>query len=531
MSRKRTFDVNRFDGGITNDLRSNDTTKCAFVSHFDIYRDPNKLYPMPGYVNDSGVKYGTGIAYDDDPDDPNGMKQYDCQALFVYTQSNGINTHGILAVGKRADGTGWKLISKTNPEATCWQPDNVYGFNRAVEGSSTLVDNTFLTSNDPGSPFDTLFLTYGATTIDISSHDGSFVFTQQEASAYPSASYTFENRAIVEVAPDGQVYSQRVPGLQDVWLLDASPAEAKSTNLYPYDLQAGNEVLGIIGQQNNNDLESRLLLWDTASVLVDQNILLGKGTGRALGYIDGTWVTVTEEAFSRTPYAGAGLPSMHVQYVIGGIPYSLARVYGKTTTNGKIQPLRSYYRNSFLFEGVIPTNSEGTEFKRGIWAVGRATAQSPLALSLLWDTTDLGDIQDFKTYGNYGLFVHGGDGSISRTDNLTTGTFDQTAVYESLFFGADTPYTKTLNGLSVHTEELPSGATVVAKYRFDDDDSWTTMGTASTEGDQIHHFTNASGSQIGTFKEIQLRIEVTGNAPIKNIHVSLEEQDSTPYDA
>ena len=46
MSRKLTYNINRFDGGMSDDLRTSDLSKCAYVSHFDIYCDKNRLNSM-----------------------------------------------------------------------------------------------------------------------------------------------------------------------------------------------------------------------------------------------------------------------------------------------------------------------------------------------------------------------------------------------------------------------------------------------------------------------------------------------------
>ena len=58
MARKRTYNINRFDGGITDDIRSNDLSKCAHVSHFDIYCDRNRLIPMPSFTADQDTVSG-----------------------------------------------------------------------------------------------------------------------------------------------------------------------------------------------------------------------------------------------------------------------------------------------------------------------------------------------------------------------------------------------------------------------------------------------------------------------------------------
>jgi len=162
----------------------------------------------------------------------------------------------------------------------------------------------------------------------------------------------------------------------------------------------------------------------------------------------------------------------------------------------------------------------------GIWAVGRRNVNSPLAVSLLMDTSGLGQMDGYFGFGYHHFFAHGGDGSVSRLDDHVSGTFDVTATYESLMFGSDTPYKKQLNGVTVVTEDLPAGATVVLKYRLDTDDSWTTIGTSDTDGKEKHMFTK----NIDDFQEIQLRVEVLGKVSVKGIHVSLTETDDLVYE-
>jgi hypothetical protein len=83
--------------------------------------------------------------------------------------------------------------------------------------------------------------------------------------------------------------------------------------------------------------------------------------------------------------------------------------------------------------------------------------------------------------------------------------------------------------VSVVTEDLPSGGSVVCSYRKDEDDAWTTMGTSNTEGTRKHNFTKANGTPIGRFQEIQFKIVITGKTAVKNILVAIEETDDLPF--
>jgi hypothetical protein len=125
--------------------------------------------------------------------------------------------------------------------------------------------------------------------------------------------------------------------------------------------------------------------------------------------------------------------------------------------------------------------------------------------------------------------IHGGDGSVSRLDNFETGTYNVPATIETLIYGADSPYQKELKGVSIVTEDLPSGGSVVCSYRTDEDSAWTTMGTSDETGKRRHSFTKAGGTPIGKFQEIQFKFVITGKTSVKNIRVDIEETDNLPY--
>lgn len=515
MSRKLVYNINRFDGGITHDTRdTTDLSKCAHVSHFDIYRDPHRLYPMPGYIDDMN-----------DGSTSTGMKQYNIAAFNWYD--------GLLwAVGTKSDGSGWKLFAKDDLTAGTWDTTPSGG---TYEGTNTLYKGTYLTGDASNQYFVT---TAGGKTYITENNGGALTDVEILSFAEAQPTLTGTRKMVAEIAPDANSYSTKI--YQNVDLINITGASAssntKTTAQRNMDIAPGDDQLGIFGYRKQSN-QAQLLLWDTASTLVDANIEFGRGWGKALGNIEGTWVGIVDENLgvsSPTEFTeqANGKASFAVKAAgAGGGATTLTRVYGATSTNGKVEPNRGRYNSAMLFEARVPTNAGGTTFNGGIWAVGRATPNSPIALSQLLDTESLGSIQAYHTFGDHHYFAHAADGSISRLDNFSSGTYDVAAVYESLFFGADSPNHKKLNGISVHTENLPASGSVVAKYRTDDNDSWTTLATSSTSGTQIHNFTHPSGAMVGNFTEIQFRIEVTGNAPVKNIYISLEELNTTPYDA
>lgn len=513
MSRKRIYNISDFSGGITDQIRNtNDLSRCAHVSHFDIYRDPNKMYPMPGYIDDMN-----------DGSTATGMKSYGLRA-FMWT------TSGVWGVGTKSNGTGWKLVKKDAITDAAW---DLTPSSTTMEGTYTLYPNTFLT----GDASNQFFITTNGGSTYLTRNNGATP-TENYDTLHSYALSATSAQTVADKNPNettNLVYATKAD--QNILSIDtdtpASTDDVKTTGIRVNDIAPGDDQLGIFGYRTSPHTAS-LVLWDYDSLLIDQHIPFGRGDGAAIGFVNGVWIGIVDENLTTGALGFSdesnGLHSFSVKYPSGGQSETITRVFGATNTNAVLKPTRSKYRDAMLFYARVPTNSNGTTFKGGVWAVG-TTSTGRIALSQLLDTEDLGSVQALCGAGSHFLFAHAGDGSISRLDNISSGTYDVEAVYESLIFGADTPNHKNLNGISVHTENLPASGSVVVKYRTDTDSSWTTLGTSSTTGTQIHNFTAVSGAPIGTFTEIQFRIEVLGNAPVKNIHISLEELDTTPYDS
>ena len=501
MSRRITKNINNFSGGITDNIRTSDLTKCAHVSHFDIYRDPSRLYPMPGYIDDMH-----------DGSTATGMKQY---GVVSFTYNN-----GVYAVGTKSDGTGSKLFFKDTPTTAEW---DLTPLGATAESTYDLYPGTYLVVNNR-----VYWVTTNGGSTWVTSFAGTVTDNFAEILTYEQNT---DQRMVSEFAVNAEHYGTKRDNNLDLIDTSSVTVDTKTTGINVSDIQSGDAYLGIFGWRTSPNY-AQMLLWDTASALVDQNIEFGKGRGVAVGYVSGVWVGIVDESI--TDYSAVlqrednGKPALSIKYASGGTATTLLRLYGATNTNGVVKPTRGKYLDAMLFEATIPQDVTPTTYKRGIWAVGKS-GDNPLAVSLLLDSDTLGTIEGYHTFGTHHFFAHAGDGSISRLDDFTTGTYDITCVYETLMFGYDSPYVKQFNGIAVTTEDLPASATVTAKYRFDENDSWTTLGTSSTDGDEHHVFTKASGLPIGEFQEIQFRIEVLGNAPVKGIHISYTETDSLPF--
>lgn len=504
MSRKIVTTINRFDGGITDDIRSGDYSKCAHVSHFDIYTDKNRLIQMPGYVADQNTVAGGA-------DD---LQNYNIKA-FDY------NSGTFYCVGTKSNGTGTKFFSKATAETASWTAET------GGEGTYDLADNTHLdavsssgrlycvTNNGGNTYLSYLQLGGGPVT------DGAATLATSITTLPTVLEYGFDDTHYLNTGADD------VASISGGTVTDP----AKDTAIYVTDIQSGDEQIGIMGYRFY-PYKSQLLLWDSGSSLIDQKIEFGTGRESVLGNPSGVWVAaISENLISSTAFddEANGRYDLVIKRAALGGAREMVRLSAATNTNGALKPIREKYKGAMLFYARIPQDATPTTYKEGVWAVGQNQEDSPLALSLLLDTSGLGSMEGVNVLSKHFFFAHGGDGSVSRLDAFDDGTFDVDAEYQTLMFGSDTPNLKELNGVGVLTEDLPSGASVTAYYRFDEDDSWTSLGSSSTTGDEKHQFTRPSGVSIGKFREIQFRIVVSGGVDIKSIIVSIEELDDLGF--
>jgi len=506
MARKKIYNHNRFDGGMTDNPRDTlDLTKMAFISHLDIYRDPNQMYVLPGYIDDMSIG-----------GDADGMKLYDIRAMH-YVDSK------LFAVGTKSDGTGSKVFFKDDPTDTNWQAAT------GGEGTDNLAAETYLV----GTTSSNLFYSTVDTTTNVSKYDGASV-TDNVATIIASVGTPNSFRIVAERAFDNIFYANK--GGQDtgVSLINGATftLTQKTTGSIIQDIQTADDTIGLFGSVNYPS-RCNLLIWDSASLLIDQNIDFGLGRPAALGYPAGVWVGVVNEGvdiINQTLLAKeTNRESMAIKAAVGTTSETLYRLYAPTNTNGKIMPVRAQYFDAFLFYARIPADATPTEYREGLWAVGKNQIDSPLAISIPFDTTSLGSVEKVYQMGTYYYLIHSNDGSISRVDTLD-GTYDVPGTIETLIYGADSPYQKELDGVSIITENIPASASVQVEYRTDIDTAWVSMGTSSTTNKQKHNFTRiAGGTPIGKFQEIQFRITFTGKIVVKNILVATTETDELPF--
>lgn len=510
MARKLNYDITRFDGGMSDDIRVSDLSKCAFVSHFNIYCDPHKLIPMPGYVADQDTVAGGA----------NDLKNYSIRAFYYDAKDNDV----IYAVGETSGGGGSKLFQKDSPSTASWTATT------NGEGTDDLATPTTLFR--PSNGADLYYATTASGTTYLSMYNKTTVTDKDEtleSSTINLAPYMYEE--IESLSSSYDIYFNR-PGFQNVSAFngDTYTAGAKSTSGFVYALASGQDYIGIF--TSDSIPQTTMQLWDANSILSDRTVDFGKGRAVALDYVANTWIGVVNEGLEDIASLGEtanGSYSYAIKYADGELATTIYRGHAATNTNADIYDIPGKFAEGLIFYLRRPLDATPTTYDEGIYCVARCKPGSPIAVSKILDTASLGSIQSVYSFGNHFYFAHAGDGSVSRLDSYDGGTYDVDCTYDTLMFGHDTPFLKEFKGIAVVTEDLPSGAEVEVFYRFNENDSWTTLGTSSTAGAEIHNFTRAAGVPIGRFREIQFRVQVTGKAPVKGVYITLHETDDLPW--
>ena len=465
---------------------------------------------MPGFVSDNGFD---GSA--------TGLKAYDIRNF------GDIGSSTLLyCLGTKLDGTGSKIFERDLTESEWRVPTTFTDF--AGEGTANLIDHPFFWYDGAD---DFHYPVKNTTQTAVAKHGGSATSNYEPTwfatwlSIQPSGdkAYTHNVKAFT-----GSEYLVKGGAGTGISLITSSTVtvNAKTTSLNPRTIASGDYNLGIFGTQNL-PRESRGLIWDSASLLADQNVKLGAETVFASGFPNNVYCTVGEA--SPRAFETNGNSFMSVRAIMGESAQLLYKLQAPTSTNQQITDLNDYYGNAMLWYGRIPTNAAGSTFHQGIWGLGSGSASSQFGVSMLLDTTSLGLIERGKVIGSSMYFAHNSDGSVSRLDNFETGTFDVPGYIETLFYGSDTPFLKQLEGVSVVTENLPVGGTVEVQYRTDENAVFTSMGTSDTDDKQVHNFTKVTGVPIGKFREIQFKIILTGKIALKSYLVSTTENDDLSY--
>ena len=496
MSKIVETKINNFSGGISDDIREDNSTKYAITRHFDVFSQPNRMTPYRSLEVDTN-----------DGATATGMKQYFVQD-YIYASTSaklyglGQTGAGLTKIVQKADATigNWSLPASSEGNGAVRNgclveyKDYLWGFQ-----GTTQVFRWGLLSGTPA-------ITNSQGTV------GTITSVAQGVIAKDDNLYLAYNNKIVRVNPGGTV--------QDAVL--TLPTNFKITSICNY----GNYLAIACAPISTFNGTSRVFLWNLIGADVTEAIDWGEGELRVLESIEGMLIGITDRYLNNA--TGAGRGSMIVQTYSGGVPQVIKEVFTQALT-GKSMPLSKAVKNNRLFFAAkVMTNSAGTEYREGIWSFGRKNVMYPFALTLdiIDENVNVNGIQAFGTAANYFFVTHSGDGSIDKTNDTAVYTFQSTYESQIMNFG-DVDADKTLLSICVYFRRLISGESLTVRYRVDGATAWNTIGTFSTVDTLSRTFLNieSTGGQFASGKEYEFQLISTGGLEITGYKMKARVND------
>jgi|CXWL01.1.fsa_nt_gi hypothetical protein len=466
----------RFDGGMQNDIRSDKSNGLRLVKNADILTYPSKIKP-----------YNSSESGNDTP-----AREF---AAFLYANSR------LYGLGVQTGTSRVSIFYKDSYTDGTW--------NGVANGDSgAFARKTGLFVYYKGD-------IYGAQTDRIWKFNAGVAF----ADADLSIAHTTVSNGIVH-SKDDRLYigvDNKIIRKNDATTWDATasgvvltlPTDYYLTSICEYGnyLAIACAPLTTAGRQN-----SRVFLWDRDSSLttLSESIDWGAGTLLVLEEMAGELIGIMQLGSRLIVKRYAGIQGAQViMEFVADSTIELKQI--KQILNNRLY---------FMLKAVI----DGTTHY-GVWTIGK-NSEGVYALSI--DRTPNNDTDPNSQTGFYIATVSGVDymfiaysttvtnDSLSKTNDSAT-TFSHNTTIESLIYdGGDASRTKKLIGVTVMYEPLPTAGSVTVKYKKDEDSSWTTIFTDTTDNSISHSAINieSSGATLPEYKECHLQILATGGAAV-----------------
>lgn len=491
--------IQRFNGGMINDPRTESSSSCMVATNFDINTNPSKL--LPNRATESGYS---------------GQSTGRLQNFAIGYRSAGAE-YVLFGLGV-VSGQGYANILYKPLSALDTDAWSTPAYGASASGSTS---------------FD-LFVYYQRTGLIYGAKSGTHIWAFDATAATPFAethralSYTTIAQGLVHskddilyIPYDNKIIANNngtwTPG--DIAL--ELPAYLKINSISEY----GN-YLAIACANKNSAGNSRLFLWDrnTSITTVSESIDLGYGEVKIIEEIDGALIAVSLVGGTSTSVRDrivfrylTGNQMVKFNEIVSsyfGTSYAAQLSKGKFRANGKL-----YFMLSMPINGAT---------REGVFSIGRASQSSPFTVAqelTLNNATAVtsGVIKNFTIVGDYTFmsYIDNSTYALSKSNDQATYT---TSIYESLInpgmASGDRVNKKQLVGVAVNHDPLTSGQTVVLKYRVDaaNTANWTTIYTSSTVGDaRFETSLDASETQFTSGTNYEFRLESTGGAVITGI--------------
>ena len=540
--------IDDFSRGMTNDLRIGDTRYAKLIKNFDAHTYKGRLVPFRN--SESGNSVGdtdrirnflialrTGTGADAANAFQNSIfglgrvsgasERAEVQYKDLYTgQANDLDDGDWTNTGSHQSGAG----TATDYDLFVW-------YKKANSGA-TLKGLIF------GARDGTNFWAYDPTT------------TAAFADSNESVTYTDVAQGLVHPADD-ILYIPYTNATGTAGAFIASKNATAAMNLTALTLPREFQVNSICVYGNYLAIgcspisgfgNSKVYLWDRVSASWNETIDWGEGSLYILEEISGYLVGVSVvggssrigKAFIGT--SGGNLPvTTFNQKVVfrayGGAKADIIREFRSNDSTASLSVKRAKQKvNNYLYFMLAMTFPDGN-LQEGLWKIGKNAETGNWSVVLDRapnnDTnTTSGTLHGFIFVGDYLFFAYDDNGTFAVSKTNDTATYTATSIYETIILNdGDSTITKKIKGIKVTHEPLPSGASVLVRYKIDDtiDDSssFTTILTSDTDNAISKTAVNieSSGANLPEYKELVLRIESTGGAIITGLQVKSEVID------
>ena len=205
----------------------------------------------------------------------------------------------------------------------------------------------------------------------------------------------------------------------------------------------------------------------------------------------------------------------------------------------------------FIATGTKPNNNYANHYEYTLARYGKEIQENPMAFSFYktFDFTSARGLDgqtaknDFLILGNITGTAAIPEAYVAATiysDTTKTTLFlssastfsAQAGVVETFeFTGGDDSIVKQLLAVSLAYRPIPTGGSVVLKYRVNNTAAWTTIFTDSTAGSMAHSAVNieSTGANLGEFNYVQFRVELLGGVELTQGKFKYEELSQSNY--
>lgn len=494
--------IRRFDGGITNDPRDDAPGVAQMITNFDVFTDPKRMLPYRDVEDGCSTQSSIVI-------------QAFCIALRTGT------TYSLYGLGV-SDGhpsISYKNISTGSADDL---DDNTWN------STANSVSGAGSTSYDCFVYYPRTNKIYGGRLAgDIWAYypSGGTAFVETEV----SVAYTTICQGIVH-SQDDILYigydNKIMKNNNGTW---TTAALTLPTEYYITSICEVGSFLAIAAAPKSGFGSSRVYLWDRDSTLetVSENIDWGTGTLKVLENIEGILVGISLSA-DTTRVRNRVIFRRYDGY--GAIKFRELT----STTNPVVNIAKQRIDNRVYF---MMTGTFGGAIREGIWSVGRPTPDSQFAIvndHTPNNDTALGNgiMKGFYILGDFVFTAYVNNSTVaSMSKTKATAVYTKKAIYETVTFNkGDSSIIKKLAGVSTTFEPLTSSAQVIAKYRKDEETSFTTIHTQATANAMAKSSaTLDSSTALPDHSEITFRLESTLGAVITGFNFDQEPTDSRPY--